>query len=246
MGVDVAEGEAVGEEGELGEGGEGDDDNGGEVEGFEGVGGFLAEFEQGEHDDDAGDGGHQEAEDDVAGGFDAGFARREAAGVDAANGAIAGDEGDIGEGVEDGVGHGGEEGEGAAGGYGGVDLEDGEDEVGGEGAADGDLVFEVVLAVEFFGGADMLVDGLEPAVDAFILVFIEVLQLFGFVGGVVEGDGTVAIAFARGVGPDEVDFVAGLEFGGELIRVVLRCVVGREILYICCSRCRGCQIVACG
>ena len=77
------------------------------------VAGF--EFDEGEYDDDEGDGGHEEAEDDVAGGFDAGFARGEAARVDMADGAVADDEGDIGEGVEDCVGHGGEEGEGGAG-----------------------------------------------------------------------------------------------------------------------------------
>ena len=81
------------------------------MQGFGGGGVPRFEFEEGEHDDDEGDGGHEEAEDDVAGCFDAGFAGGEAPRVDVADGAVADHEGDVGEGVEDCVGHGGEEGE---------------------------------------------------------------------------------------------------------------------------------------
>lgn len=230
LGVGIAEGVAVEEEGEFCDSGDGDGDDGGDVEGFSGgvVAGF--EFDEGEGDDDEGDGGHEEAEDDVAGGFDAGFAGGEAAGVDVADGAVADDEGDVGEGVEDGVGHGGEEGEGGAGGDGGVGLEHGEEEVGGEGAADGDLVFELVGAGEDFGVVDVVVDWLEPFLDIGVLRFVEVLELFGFMGGFVEGEGTVAVAFSGGVGADEVDFAVGFDHSGKSIRIVV--VVWRLIFFV--------------
>ena len=221
MGVGVAEGPAVGEEGEFGEGGDGDGDDGGDVQGFGGGGFARFEFEEGEDDDDEGDGGHEEAEDDVAGCFDAGFSRGKAARVDVADGTVADHEGDVGEGVEDGVGHGSEEGEGGAGGDGGVGLEHGEEEVGGEGAADGDLVFEMVGAGEDFGIVDVVVDWFEPFLDVGVLRFVEVLELFGFVGGFVEGEGAVAVAFSGGVGSDEVDFAVGFDLGGKLERIVV-------------------------
>ena len=137
-----------------------------------------------------------------------------------ADGAVADYECDVGEGVEDGVGHGGEEGEGGAGGDGGVGLEDGEEDVGGEGAANGDLVSEVVGAGEDFGVVDVVVDWFEPFLDVGILGLVEVLELFGFVGGFVEGEGAVAVAFAGGVGADEVYFAVSLDHGGEPIRIV--------------------------
>ena len=39
-------------------------------------------------------------------------------------------------------------------------------------------------------------------------------------GGFVEGEGAVAVAFAGGVGADEVYFAVSLDHGGELIRIV--------------------------
>ena len=130
-------------------------------------------------------------------------------------------EGDVGEGVEDCVGHGGEEGEGAAGGDGGVGLEHGEEEIGGKGAADGDLVFELVGAGEDFGVVDVVVDRFEPFLDVGVLGFVEVLELFGFVGGFVEGEGTVAVAFSGGVGADEVDLAVGFDLGGKPKRIMV-------------------------
>ena len=230
LGVGIAESVAVNEEREFCEGGDSDGEDGGEVEVFSLGGGAGFEFDEGEGDDDEGDGGHEEAEDDVAGGFDAGFAGGEAAGVDVADGAVADDEGDVGEGVEDGVGHGGEEGEGGAGGDGGVGLEYGEEEVGGEGAADGDLVFEVVGAGEDFGVVDVVVDWFEPFLDVGVLCFVEVLELFGFVGGFVEGEGAVAVAFAGGVGADETDFAVGFDHGGKSIWIVG--VVWRLVFFV--------------
>lgn len=175
-------------------------------------------FHGGEDDDDEGNGGHKEAEDDVARRFDAGFPRGEAAGIDFLDGAVADDEGDVGQGVEDGVGHGGEEGEGA-GVDGREDLEAGEADVGSEGTLDGDLELEMVLAIELFGESNMLVYGSKPAFDILILGFIEALHFFGFGRGFVGGDGAEAIAFAGSVGANEVELAGGFELGGELVRV---------------------------
>ena len=147
-----------------------------------------------------------------------------------ADGAVADYEGDVGERVEDGVGHGGEEGERGAGGDGGVGLKDGEEEVGGEGAAHGDLVFEMVGAGEDFGVVDVVVNWFEPFLDVGVLVLVEVLELFGFVGGFVEGEGAVAVAFSGGVGADEVDFAVGFDLGGKLVRIVG--VVWRLVFFV--------------
>ena len=173
----------------------------------------FCEFHCGKDDEDEGDGGHEEAEDDVACCFNAGFAGGEAAGVDFFYGAVADDEGDVGHGVEDCVGHGGEEGEGA-GEDGGEDLEAGEDDVGGEGAVDGDFELEVVFAVELFGESDVFVYGAEPALYVLVLGLVEALDFFCFGGGFVGGDGAEAIAFAGGVGADEVEFAGGFELRG--------------------------------
>lgn len=238
---------AVAEQRELGAEGDGDDDDGGEVEGFRlqgaavvvvgprdaGARGGVAfgEFHGREDDEDEGDGGHEEAEDDVAGRFDAGFARGETAGIDFPDGAVAGDEGEVGHRVEDRVGHGGEERE-RAGVDGREDLQAGEDDVGGEGALDGDLELEVVLAIELLGEPDVLVYGAEPAFDILVLGLVEVLELPGLGGGLVGGDGAEAVAFAGGVGADEVEFAGGFELGGELIRVGLLAVVVEAVFEV--------------
>lgn len=100
-------------------------------------------------------------------------------------------------------------------------MKDGEEEVGGEGATDGDLVFEVVRSGEDFGVVDVVVDWLEPLLDVGVLRFVEVLEFFGLVGGFVEGEGAVAVAFAGGVGADEVDFAVGFDLGGEAEGIVV-------------------------
>ena len=109
-------------------------------------------------------------------------------------------------------------------------MEDGEEEVGGEGATDGDLVFEVVGAGEDFGVVDVVVDGFEPLLDVGVLRFVEVLELFGFVGGFVEGEGSVAVTFSGGVGADEVDLAVGFDQFGKSIRIVV--VVWRLIFFV--------------
>lgn len=78
----------------------------------------------------------------------------------------------------------------------------------------------------------MLVDRLEPAMDTLVLIFVEVLQLLGFVSGVVESDGTIAVSFPGCIGADEVHLAAGLQLGRELVWVVFAGVVWRLIFDI--------------
>ena len=171
------------------------------------------QLEEGKDDDDPGDGGHEEAEDDISRRFDPSFARGESSGIDPLDGAIADDEGDVGQGIEDGVGHGGEQRKRRTCRYGGISLDDSKEQIGSERASDGDLVFEMVGALEYLGEPDMLVDGLEPFLDVLILVLVEVLELLGLVGFFVQGDGTIAISFPRGVGAYCLNLTVGLELG---------------------------------
>ncbi|GAB1200234.1 hypothetical protein APSETT444_009604 [Aspergillus pseudonomiae] len=150
----VAQREAVDKEGELGAEGDDNGDDGGQME--------IA------------NGRHEEAEADVAGCFDAGFAGGELAGVDAVDGLVTEEQGEVGHGVEDGVGHCCEEGERARR-DGTVELEDGEDDVRGEAAVDGDFVFELVVDADFAGVADVLFDGFQHALDVLILRVVEAL-----------------------------------------------------------------------
>ena len=83
-------------------------------------------------------------------------------------------------------------------------MERREDEVCGEGTADRNLDFKVVVPFEFFGVVDMLVDGLEPALDVLVLSLVEGLDVAGFRGGFIGGDGAEAVAFSRGVSTDEI------------------------------------------
>ncbi len=127
----VSERPAVEEEREFGDEGDGYGDDGGEVEGVGRRG--LADYQVAERegDEDEGDGGHEEAEDDVAGRFDASLTGGELARVNFGDRLVAEQESEVGSRVEDGVGHGGEQRE-RAGGDGAVDLENGEDHVCGE------------------------------------------------------------------------------------------------------------------
>ncbi len=109
-------------------------------------------------------------------------------------------------------------------------MEHGEEEVGGEGAADGDLVFELVGAGEDFGVVDVVVDRFEPFLDVGVLGFVEVLELFGFVGGFVEGEGAVAVAFSGGVGTYEIDLAVGFELAGKPIRIVV--IISRLVFFV--------------
>ena len=124
LGVGVAQRPAIEEEDEFHYTGYPDGDGRGEVEGFGAEGGTLGlveiaaavravvacgELHDREDDDQEGNRGHEEAEDDIASGFNAGFAGGEAPRVDFADGAVADYKGDIREGVEYGVDHGGEE-----------------------------------------------------------------------------------------------------------------------------------------
>lgn len=143
------------------------------------VGAVLAvatnELLAGEGDQDERHGGHQEAKHDVADGFEAGLARGEPAGVDALDGAIGDDEGDVGHGVEDGVGHGGKQREGAGRDC-AVQLERAQHDVGDEGTPDSDLVLHLVLALLLLGVGDVFLDGLEQPLNGFVLAVVETLD----------------------------------------------------------------------
>lgn len=145
---------------------------------MEGGGFGIAAADQlagGEGDEDKRDGGHEEAEADVACCFDAGFAGGELVGVDAVDGLVTDEQGQVGHGVEDGVGHGGEQRE-RTGRDGAVDLQDGQDDIRGEAAVHGDLVLELVIVVDLLGRADVLFHGLQHALDIPVLAVVEPLQ----------------------------------------------------------------------
>ena len=91
----------------------------------------------------------------------------------------------------------------------------------------------MILAIEFFRRADVLVDRFEPAMDALVLDFVEILQFLGLVSGMIEGDWAITVAFSRGIGTDEIDLAASFELRGELIRIVLNCIVRRLIFNVC-------------
>ena len=101
----------------------------------------------------------------------------------------------------------------------------------------------MVFAVEFFGRADVFVDWFEPAMDALVLGLVEILQLFGFVSGMIEGDRAITVTFSRSIGTDKIYLAAGLELGGELIRIMFSGVVGRLILNVRSGRRGGGEVV---
>lgn len=239
----VAEGPAIQEEGEFRAEGDDDGDDRREEEGARRGVGTLDQVADGEGDEDEGDGGHEEAEADVACCFNAGFPGGELAGVDAVDGLVAEEEGEVGAGVEDGVGHGGEEREGTRG-DGGVELEDGEDDVGGERAVDGDAVAEGIVAVELARGADVFLDGFEHALDVLVLRLVEALQLarghgvgYGIAAAEFDSCGRGGrgggIPFARGVGYrlDLANLLGGFQLRGELEGIVFRRVPGRRLAF---------------
>lgn len=148
-------------------------------------------------------GGHDEAENNVSGRLDAGLSRREFPRVNAADGAIAHDESDVGQRIKDGVGHGGEERKRARGGR-AIDLEDNKDEIGDERALDRDLDLELIFVVKFTSQADVLVYWAKPSLDAGILILIVRLDLAGLGGLSGCGEGAAAIALARASSLDEI------------------------------------------
>ena len=204
LAVLVPQGPCVEEEAELRAEGDADGDHGGEVEVRRIFRAPSGEISNGEGDQDERNGGHEEAEDDVASGLDARFTCGVLARIDSRDGFVAQDECKVRHWVEDCVGHCCEEGE-RAGGDGAVYLEDGEDDVGNEGAIDGDLEFELVCIVDFSRLADMFVDGAEEALDLTVLGFVETGQFAGWYFA-SEDERIVSITLARGVGSDEVQF----------------------------------------
>jgi hypothetical protein len=115
LAVLVADRPAVKKQAELGRKRNRDGDDRREVE-VVGVGTLvLGNLADGFHNDDDGHGDHERAETEVARGFDARLAAGEFTAVDARDGAVAHDQGEVGERVEERVGHGGEEREGLGG-----------------------------------------------------------------------------------------------------------------------------------
>lgn len=101
---------AVQKEGQLCCEGDGDGDDRREMEVSDaGLVSTFGERARRHHDDDEGDSAHEEAEDDVARRLDARLAGREATRIDAVDGATCEDECEIGQRIEDGVGHCGED-----------------------------------------------------------------------------------------------------------------------------------------
>lgn len=73
----------------------------------------------------------------------------------------------------------------------------------------------------------MLIYGPEPPLNIVILGFVKSLQLLCLGGSFIDRDRAVAVAFARGICPNEIDFAGGLELGRELVRIVFASVEGR-------------------
>lgn len=219
--VDVLERPAVQEQRQLRPERDAHGDDGGQVERVDLLllaGGELA----GRHDDqDQTDRAHEEGEDDVARRRDARLARRKAARIHLLDGAVAEQQHDVGERVEDGVGHGGEEGEGPRA-DGAVQLQARQHDVGGERAAHRDLVLEVGAVALVAGLLLVRVDGLEEGADAGVLLLVvpadRALARDGLPGA--DGDEPVAGApLARHVGADGLDLVVRLELFLEPKRV---------------------------
>ena len=210
LAVLVANCPAVQEQRELCRKSDADSDNRGQVEVVCLGARVLGKRAYGLDDDDDGDGDHERAEGEVARGFDACLAAGEFTRVDAGDGAVAHDECEVRQWVEERVGHGGEERE-RLGAYGRVELEDGENDVGGEGAYDGDFVLEVVGIVLLFRCASVIVHGLEKPFDVLILCLVELLQFTRIARLFVQTDGSTAISFPRGVGANERKFTLMLD-----------------------------------
>lgn len=112
-------------------------------------------------------------------------------------------------------------------------MQDSEDDVCDKGANDGDSVLQVVCVAFFFGGAAVVGDGLEQALDVIILRRVEGLEFSCTARFGVEGYGTAAIAFAGRVGADEREFAFGLYRGGEVVWVVVeRRVLRFEVIAV--------------
>ena len=170
----VAQGPAVQEKDKFGGKGDGDGNDSREVERLGSFLGARYQFANGEGDDDERNGGHKEAEADVASGLDAGLSSRELARIDAIDGLVAEQEGQIGHGVEDRVGHCGEERE-RSGRDGTVHLDDRENDIRGKTTVNSNPVLETVVDAQFAGGTSVLLHGLQHALDVFILGLVEAL-----------------------------------------------------------------------
>jgi hypothetical protein len=200
LAVLVADGPAVQKQAEFGGKGDGHGDDRGKVEIISIIPPVLGDGPDRLDNDDDGNRDHEEAEEDIASRLDAGFAGGELAGVDALYGATAENQGQIGQRVEERVGHGGEQRQRQRG-HGGVQLQRCEDDIGDEASDDGNPVFQVVCALLVLGLAAMVVDGLEQALDVLILRLVELLHLPRRVRFFVQRYGTEAVALPGCVRP---------------------------------------------
>ena len=109
----ITESPAVKEESELCSESDGNGNDRGKMERLSFLLGADSQFADRESNQDERNGRHKETKTDIACCFDTGFASRELARIDTVDGLVAQKEGQVGHGVEDGVGHCGEQGEGA-------------------------------------------------------------------------------------------------------------------------------------
>lgn len=177
--------------------------------------------------DNKGDCRHQKAEADVTSSLDPRLAGGELARVDAVNGLIAQQQGQIRHRVEDGVGHSSEQRQ-RAGRDRTIHLDNTQDNVGRETSIHGDFVFEAVFGIEFPRGADVLLDRLEHTLDGLVLRLVETAQLarderlFALGARVshhLHHTWTVGIALTSSVGFDLADFLFGFELRCKVERV---------------------------
>lgn len=181
---------------------------------------FLSKFLRGKGNNNEGDGSHEKAKDYVADRLETGLAGGEATRINAANGPVGEDEGEVAERVEDGIGHGGEERQRTRR-YGGVELQRGEDDIGGERAIDCDAKFKLVITGLLTGLGAVLLDRLEHALDGGVLVLVEAADLVGMATGAGQGGGdvTACVSLARRVGLDLVELSLALVRGREAVRI---------------------------
>ena len=90
----------------------------------------------------------------------------------------------------------------------------------------------MVFPLEDFSQPYVLVDGLEPFLDIFILILIEVLKFLSLVRLFVQSDRTVAISFPRGICTYCLDLAVGFELRRELVGVIVMGVIRRLVLFI--------------
>lgn len=220
LAVLVADRPAVQEQAELGSERDGDCDDGRQEESIDVRARMLCDFADGFDDDDDADGDHQRAETQIARGFNARLAAGEFPRIDLGDCAVAHDQREVGQRIEQRVGHGRKQRQ-RLGTDRRIQLQDGKNDVRREGSHDRDLVFQMVCIALFFGCTPVVVDRLQQALNVLVLRLVEFLEFARIPRLAVQRDGSAAVALARGVGANQGHFALGLDGGGEVIRVVV-------------------------